>query len=154
MRLTYLDILEQCFHDKWRGYDKKEVDTFLHLVAEDFKELTHELEQLRGQLDRQQKQIRELEAGGGKDSGPLNGLNPELLKEKAKRIIDLARQEADRHLQEVDRELSQLKGEIEKLRREKAKMIETIKLSARTYFQERGGPGGESASHEPANHRT
>ncbi|SVA20042.1 uncharacterized protein METZ01_LOCUS72896, partial [marine metagenome] len=27
MRLSYLDILEQCFHDKFRGYNKQEVDT-------------------------------------------------------------------------------------------------------------------------------
>ncbi|NIP99550.1 MAG: DivIVA domain-containing protein, partial [Nitrospinaceae bacterium] len=34
MRLTYLDILEQCFREKFRGYSKQEVDTFLQLVAD------------------------------------------------------------------------------------------------------------------------
>ena len=45
MRLSYLDILEQCFHDKFRGYNKQEVDTFLHLVADDFKSMTEEIKE-------------------------------------------------------------------------------------------------------------
>ena len=48
MRFTYLDILEQCFHDRFRGYDKQEVETFLQLVADDFKEMADEIEQLKG----------------------------------------------------------------------------------------------------------
>ena len=43
MRLTYLDILEQCFHDKFRGYNKQEVDTFLRLIADDFKSMVEEI---------------------------------------------------------------------------------------------------------------
>ena len=39
MRLNHLDILEQCFRDKLRGYNKEYVDTFLHLIADDFKEM-------------------------------------------------------------------------------------------------------------------
>jgi len=148
MRLTYLDILEQVFHDKWRGYDKKEVDTFLHLVAEDFKALTQELEELRHQVEQQEKKIRQLESANPK--GRLEGLNPEALKEKARKIISLARQEADQHLKEVDQELSRLKGEVDKLRREKSKLIESIKRSARSYVQGRARASGEPASHEPA----
>jgi len=45
MRLSYLDILEQCFHDKFRGYNKQEVDTFLHLIADDFKSMTEEIKE-------------------------------------------------------------------------------------------------------------
>ena len=43
MRLSYLDILEQCFHDKFRGYNKQEVDTFLRLIADDFKSMVEEI---------------------------------------------------------------------------------------------------------------
>ena len=43
MRLSYLDILEQCFHDKFRGYNKQEVDTFLRLIADDFKSMAEEI---------------------------------------------------------------------------------------------------------------
>ena len=44
MRLTHLDILEQCFHEKFRGYHKGEVETFLHLVAEDYQEMDQEIQ--------------------------------------------------------------------------------------------------------------
>jgi len=43
MRLSYLDILEQCFHNKFRGYNKQEVDTFLRLIADDFKSMVEEI---------------------------------------------------------------------------------------------------------------
>ena len=61
MRLNHLDILEQCFRDKLRGYSKQEVDTFLHLVADDFKEMTEEIELLTKKLAHKEKIIKELQ---------------------------------------------------------------------------------------------
>ena len=60
MRLNHLDILEQCFRDKLRGYSKQEVDTFLHLVADDFKEMTEEIELLTKKLAHKEKIIKEM----------------------------------------------------------------------------------------------
>ena len=50
MKLNYLDILEQCFRNTIFGYNKEDVDTFLHLVAEDFKEISEELELLKKEI--------------------------------------------------------------------------------------------------------
>ena len=61
MRLTYLDILEQCFHDKFRGYNKQEVDTFLHLVADDFKSMAEDIKDKDRQIDLKSEEIRELQ---------------------------------------------------------------------------------------------
>lgn len=142
MKLTYLDILEQCFHDKWKGYDKKEVDTFLHLVAEDFKELHEELDQLQSKVERQEKKISKLEsANNGKAS-----LSPDELRDKAKRVIQLARQEADRHLSEVDRELTRIKEEVQALRREKKELLTTVRGGRRALQEQQS-----SLKHEPAN---
>ncbi len=143
MKLTYLDILEQCFHDKWKGYDKKEVDTFLHLVAEDFKELNEELKQLRQQVDRQEQTIKKLEASNGKGKG--GDLNPEALRNKARKVIELARQEADQHLAEVDRELTRIKLEVEALRREKRRLTQTLGATNGTAYV-----GATQRKHEPA----
>jgi len=55
MRLNHLDILEQCFRDKIFGYNKEDVDTFLHLVAEDFKEITEELDLLKKEIDKKKQ---------------------------------------------------------------------------------------------------
>ena len=65
MRLTYLDILEQCFHDKFRGYNKQEVDTFLHLVADDFKSMSEDIKLKDRQIDLKNEEIRELQKNQG-----------------------------------------------------------------------------------------
>ena len=60
MRFNHLDILEQCFRNKLCGYNKEDVDTFLHLVADDFKEITEELELLNHKLVQSNQTIEKL----------------------------------------------------------------------------------------------
>ncbi len=123
MRLTHLDILEQCFRDKFRGYNKDEVDTFLHLVADDFKEMAEEIEQLNKKLGQKDRVIKQLQ-----EEGPT--LAPEMIKEKAMRIINVAREHADQHRKKAEKELSILKNDILKIKREKKNLIETMKSTA------------------------
>ena len=52
MRLNYYGILEQTFNDKLRGYNKEEVQTFLRLIANDFKEMEKEIKQLQKELEK------------------------------------------------------------------------------------------------------
>ncbi len=123
MRLTYLDILEQCFRDKFRGYNKDEVDTFLHLVADDFKEMAEEIKQLNKKLEQKDRVIKQLQ-----EEGPT--LAPEMIKEKAMRIINVAREHADQHRKKTEEELSTLKNDILKMKREKKNLIEAMKSTA------------------------
>ncbi len=60
MRLNHLDILEQVFHEKFRGYSKQEVETFLHLVADDFKEMSEEIQLLNKKLAYKESSIAKL----------------------------------------------------------------------------------------------
>ena len=62
MRFNHLDILEQCFRDKIFGYHKEDVDNFLNLVAEDFKEMTEELDLLEKKIDQKNCLISSNEA--------------------------------------------------------------------------------------------
>jgi DivIVA domain-containing protein len=166
MRFTYLDILEQCFHDKFRGYSKQEVDTFLQLVAEDFKEMTDELGQLRSENDRKQRKILKLEEklkvaenspkngnengngngnGNGDSKGNGNGhaknsngfgdIPPEFLKEKAKKIIEQAKEKASDFKLDAEKELQRLQSEIQHLKGEKKDLLENFKANARNYLQ-------------------
>ncbi len=80
MRLSYLDILEQCFHDKFRGYNKQEVDTFLHLIADDFKSMAEEIKE----KDLLIKKLQDTNNQSGSGNNPLSQITPEMLKEKAK----------------------------------------------------------------------
>ena len=123
MRLTHLDILEQCFRDKFRGYNKNEVDTFLHLVADDFKEMAEEIEQLNKKLGQKDRVIKQLQ-----EEGPT--LAPEMIKEKAMHIINVAREHADQHRKKAEKEVSTLKSDILKIKREKKNLIETMKSTA------------------------
>jgi|TARA_B110000438_G_C15558012_1_gene539885 cell division initiation protein len=155
MRFTYLDILEQCFHDKFRGYSKQEVDTFLQLVAEDFKEMTDEMKQLRSDNERKQRKIAKLEDklqlaeesakhsngnGNGSGNGHSNGhdfgnVSAETLKEKAQKIIEKAKEQAGHYKLDAEKELRRLQSEIQHLKGEKKDLLESFKANARNYLQ-------------------
>ena len=134
MRLNHLDILEQCFRDKIFGYNKEDVDTFLHLVAEDFREVIEELDLLKKEIDKKNKNIAEFNRQKthkeGERENEFEEITPDIIKEKAKRIINAARDHANQHKKKAEHELSNLKREIEKIKQDKKKLIETIKVSA------------------------
>mgnify|MGYP001579948289 FL=1 len=174
MRLTYLDILEQCFHDKFRGYNKQEVDTFLHLVADDFKsmaedikskdrqidlkskeikelqqrqdelaqqqsetetppEVEEELQALRKELEEKNQLIQQMETAAENQSnsnGAFSQLTPEMLKEKAKKIINIAKQHAEQHKASAAKELDSLQIDIQKLQLQKQQLMENIRTTA------------------------
>ena len=174
MRLTYLDILEQCFHDKFRGYNKQEVDTFLHLVADDFKsmaedikgkdrqtdlknkeirelqqsqdeltqkqsetttspEVEEELRALRKELEEKNKLIQQMETTAKNQSngnGAFSQLTPEMLKEKAKKIINIAKQHAEQHKANATKELDSLQIDIQKLQLQKQQLMDNIRTTA------------------------
>jgi DivIVA domain-containing protein len=174
MRLTYLDILEQCFHDKFRGYNKQEVDTFLHLVADDFKsmaedikgkdrqtdlkneeirelqqsqdeltqkqsktttspEVEEELRALRKELEEKNKLIQQMETTAKNQSNgndAFSQLTPEMLKEKAKKIINIAKQHAQQHKASAAKELDSLQIDIQKLQLQKQQLMDNIRTTA------------------------
>ena len=174
MRLTYLDILEQCFHDKFRGYNKQEVDTFLHLVADDFKSMaedlkekdrqinfkTEEIKELKGSLqelslresetrtppeveealralrkeleekDRLIQEMKKTDESRSNGSNPLSQLTPEMLKKKAKKIINTAKQHAEKHKANAAKELDSLQMEIQKLQKQKQQLMDNIRTTA------------------------
>jgi len=139
MRLNHLDILEQCFRDKFRGYNKQEVDMFLHLVADDFKQMSEEIESLKNKIEHKNGIIKDLKSQSGRD--PQNdSADPqtaqEILKEKARQVIREVREQAENHKKKAQQELSGLKKEIQKLTREKSNLIQNIKKSALEHFDQ------------------
>ncbi|MBT5027410.1 MAG: DivIVA domain-containing protein [Nitrospina sp.] len=172
MRLTYLDVLEQCFHDKFRGYNKQEVDTFLHLVADDLKSQAEDIEDKNRLIERKDEEIQELKQtldafsqqnseptippeveeellalrneltekdrliqemkreGDEKSNGPLSQLTPERLKEKAKKIINTAKQHAKEHKDSAEKELDSLQKEIGNLQEQKQRLTNSIRATA------------------------
>lgn len=140
MRLTHLDILEQCFHDKFRGYNKEEVDTFLHLVADDYKEMDEEIDQLKSQLagkERLLNQSKKLNAEKNKLSGQVKvvDLTPEFIKKRANNILSTAREQTENHIIKGQEELADLQRDIRKLREERESLMRNIKMRARSYIE-------------------
>jgi DivIVA domain-containing protein len=139
MRLNHLDILEQCFRDKFRGYNKQEVDMFLHLVADDFKEMSEEIERLKIKVAENSDLIDDLknqsQAGSGNGSEG-SGITPEALKDKARQVMREVTEQADIQKKKALQELSGLKKEIEKLTRDKSSLIDNLKKSALEHFDQ------------------
>ena len=191
MRLSYLDILEQCFHDKFRGYNKQEVDTFLHLVADDFKSMSEEIKEkerviatkdneikflladqasrpaeldknipqevgeklthLRKQIEEKDQFIKEMQETQRHEKNgdnPFSQLTPEILKQKAKKIINAAKNQAEQHRQDAIKELEQLMQDIEKLKKQKLTLMENIKNTASEHLNKfkAGMPNGRTGN--------
>ena len=120
MRLTYLDILEQCFHDKFRGYNKQEVDTFLRLIADDFKSMAEEIKDKDSEIKNLLSALKSQPAE--KDTS--------IALEKAKKIVNAAKNQAEQHRKESMKELEQLIQDIEELKKQKSTLIKNIKSTA------------------------
>ncbi|MFQ6672326.1 MAG: DivIVA domain-containing protein [Candidatus Tectimicrobiota bacterium] len=60
MKLTPLEIRQQRFHVKFRGFDPQEVDTFLEMVADEFEDLLQASEAARHEVRRLQKEVQSL----------------------------------------------------------------------------------------------
>ena len=120
MRLTHLDILEQCFHDKFRGYNKQEVDTFLRLIADDFKSM---VEEIKGK-DYEIKKLRSTMKSRPEE------IDTSIEMEKAKEIVNAAKNQVEEHRKESMKELEQLIQDIEELKKQKSTLIKNIKSTA------------------------
>ena len=140
MRLNHLDILEQCFRNKLFGYNKEDVDTFLHLLADDFKEMAEELELLNKKIVHSNQTIEELKEEAVQKSkgtkGETSNVTPEIIKEKAKRIINAAREHASQHKKKAEQELSSLKREIDKIKQERIDLAEVVKANAQGHISQ------------------
>jgi cell division initiation protein len=132
MRLNHLDILEQCFRDKFRGYNKEEVDAFLHLVSDDFREMAEEIQKLKEELAEKDRLIESLKSSNGGSSVPID---TEALKNKARQVILMAKEQAEKHRQKTEMEMASLKDDIHKLTQEKTRLIQSIKDTVRDHLK-------------------
>jgi cell division initiation protein len=57
MKITTIDIQKQQFRLRFRGFDVREVDSFLTAVAEEFKDLVSENDTLKSEIARLEEQL-------------------------------------------------------------------------------------------------
>ena len=72
-------------------------------------------------------------------NNPLSQLTPEILKEKAKKIINTAKEKAEQHRQEAMTEVEGLIQDIEKLKKQKSSLMENIKSTAKDHLDKHKG---------------
>jgi cell division initiation protein len=137
MRLDYETILRQTFKKSLRGYSEEEVRDFLKIVAKDFKEMKQDLTRLREELNLKDRQVLELDqALAAKPTANFESFRSSL-QEKARKFVNQARDEADRHRQKVEAEVNHLRGDINRLKAERQHLIDNLKAATKSFTNTR-----------------
>jgi len=122
MRISPLDILQQKFKSKIRGYDSEEVEAFLNLVAEDYKKANEEISRLTEKIEEQKKEIEELLAREKVlkeaiiSTRKISEQIQQNAENEASNIIKQAEMMAHTIMEQARNEVSNTKNEIDKLR--------------------------------------
>lgn len=136
MRLDYETILAQTFKKSLRGYSEEEVQDFLKIVAKDFKEMKRDLARLREELNLKDRQVRELdEVLTARKNQPTSNFESfrASLQEKARKFVNQARDEADRHRKKVEAEVNHLQGDIRRLKVERQHLIDNLRAATKSF---------------------
>ena len=140
MRLDYDSILAQTFKNSLRGYSKEEVQDFLKIVAKDFKEMKRDLARLREELNMKDRQVRGLDealvARQTQRTDNFENLRSSL-QEKARKFVNKARDEADRHKRKVEAEVNHLQGDIHRLKTERTYLINNLRAATKSFTDAR-----------------
>ena len=140
MKLDPDTILAQTFNKSLRGYSEDEVQDFLKIVAKDFKEMQRDLARLREELNMKDRPVRQLdEALAAGKAQPMSNFESfrSSLQEKARKFVNQAREEADRHRQKVESEVNHLQGDIRRLKAERQHLIDNLRAATKSFSDAR-----------------
>jgi len=132
MKITPLDIQQQQFRMRFRGFDMVEVDNFLDLLAGEFEELLKEVNQLKEEDRRKLSRIAELEAVERDLRETLVSVQriTEEMKNNARKeaelIIEDAKTEARKIVQHGQAEALKVEEEINALKRQRGQFEATL----------------------------
>src|SRR5690606_11017723 len=141
MKITPLDIQQQRFRQQFRGYDTKEVDTFLEMLANELAELTREANLLRDELRLKEQELaayRERERSIQETlhmAQRIRGESQEQAKEEAELILRQAEQEAEKLLTAGHLRLSRVLEEITALKGQRVTLEEDIRAIAMRHLK-------------------
>ena len=153
MRITPMDIRQQQFKVRFRGFDRQEVDTFLADVAEDYERLVKEGASLKEQVAALEERSRGIEQREKllQDTLLTTQRLADEMKDGAKREANLLVREAelqgDKLLEEARAEEAKIKAEILALKRTRRQLGEglrvTLDMYQRLVNEELGDAGAE-----------
>lgn len=125
MKITAEDIHNQQFKIKFRGFDIREVDFFLEVVATEFEELARQNMLFREKLSKlgaQADQLKEENHAEATEPAP----DVKRQKEESKSIIDKARATAEEIIKGAGVEAEALKDEIEHLKKTRGRLVTSL----------------------------
>ncbi|MGE5254779.1 MAG: DivIVA domain-containing protein [Planctomycetaceae bacterium] len=133
MKITPLDIQQQQFRVRFRGFDMVEVDNFLDLAANEFEELLRENNRLKEEDRQKAEKIQQLERAERDLHNALISAQQicEEMKNQARRegelIVEEAKGNARKILEAAQGQAMQIEGEIARLRRQRAEFEASLK---------------------------
>lgn len=141
MKITPLDIQQQQFQVRFRGFDMVEVDNFLDLLANEFEELIRENNHLREEDGRKFARIQELDARERELRDALVSVQriTEEIRENARKegelMIQEAREQARRIIENAHSEALQMDGEIHQLRKQRAQFEASLRATIEMHWR-------------------
>ncbi len=135
MKITPLDIQQQQFRVRFRGFDMVEVDNFLEVVAGEFEGLLKENNQAKEEDRRKAARISELEKGEKELRETLVGAQRicEEMKENARKegdlILEDAKANARKIIDNAQAQTQQIEAEINQLRRQRAQFESALRAT-------------------------
>lgn len=135
MKITPLDIQQQQFRVRFRGFDMVEVDNFLELLANEFEELIKENNQLREEDRRKLARINELEAEERELRDLLLSAKKitEEMKNNARRegelIIEEAKAQARQIIEHAQEQALKIEADINNLKKLRSQLEASLKAT-------------------------
>jgi len=152
MKITPMDIQQQQFTVRFRGFDIQEVDSFLETVANEQEELIKKNNELKEELERKEARIWEYQNMEKtlKETLMIAQATSEEMKRNSQRaaedlkanaqkeadlIISQAREQAERILAENNAKLAKIQAEISDLRRKKIILEQELRSILETHLK-------------------
>lgn len=156
MKMTPLDIQQQQFRVRFRGFDMVEVDNFLDLLANEFEELLKENSQIREEDRRKLERINQLEAGEKELRNTLVSVQriTEEMQNNARKegelIIEEAKLNARKILEAAQAQALQIEAEINQLKRQRAEFEASLRATVEMHWRLLESTQEDTAESTPA----
>lgn len=152
MKLTPLDIQQQQFSVRFRGFDTNEVDAFLETVASELEDLLKTSKELREELERKEARIGEYQNMEKtlKETLLMAQATSEEMKKNAQKaieelkantqkeatfIIARARDQAEKMIAETNARLVKIQEEVNELKRKKIILKQELRSLLETHLR-------------------
>ncbi|MBI4495755.1 MAG: DivIVA domain-containing protein [Deltaproteobacteria bacterium] len=141
MKITPLDIQQQQFRVRFRGFDMVEVDNFLDLLANEFEELVKENNLLKEEDRRKAAKINELQSGEKDLREALiaaQRITDEMKKNAQKEgelVIEAAKVQGQKIVESARSQALQIEAEINQLKYQRDQLEAALRSTLEMYWR-------------------